>query len=109
MIPQPSSFYAFNAPLSPVSTDPLPSFAAHSTRSDEDRLLDINRKIKATLTDLLNQPEVRQDASFFSWVKERLMDAAIERRELRKLRCERKSTSAFAMLSSDDEMDLLRY
>ena len=69
----------------------MPTFIPSAPgKLEEDRLLDINRQIKATLTELLNHPDVRQDARFASWVKERLMDAAVERRELRKMRCERR-------------------
>ena len=78
-----------------------------ASRTDEDQLLDVNRQIKATLTDLLNHPGVRQNISFSSWVKDRLMDTAIERRELRKLRCERRSVGG--MSGSEDEFDGLRY
>lgn len=93
----PSHFYNHNNPLSPISSHPLPPFAEND-KSEEDRLFDINRQIKATLTELLNHPDVRQDPRFASWVKERLMDVAHERRELRKLRCGRRSSTG-----SEDE------
>ncbi|PSK56747.1 hypothetical protein B9Z65_6371 [Elsinoe australis] len=74
---------------SPVSRSPRSSFlrrpsipsipeqpeSEHRIDTDEGKLADINNKIKATLTDLLNCDSVRNDERMRNWVQTRLMDA----------------------------------
>ncbi|KAF4548906.1 Hypothetical protein D9617_24g016190 [Elsinoe fawcettii] len=47
----------------------------HRIDCDSDKLDNINLKIKATLTDLLNCESVKHDERMRSWVQSRLMDA----------------------------------
>src|SRR3978361_674289 len=44
-------------------------------QADHDKLFDINKRIKATLTDLLNCESVKHDGRMRGWVQSRLMDA----------------------------------
>ena len=53
---------------------------------DEQKLYDINKQIKHTLTDLLNCDSTRNDSKFRAWVQSRLMDAEVELRQHRKRR-----------------------
>lgn len=53
---------------------------------EEQKLYDINRQIKYTLTDLLNCDATRHDSKFRAWVQSRLMDAEMELRRQRKRR-----------------------
>jgi hypothetical protein len=53
---------------------------------EEEKLHDISKQIKATLTDLLNSDASRNDGKFRVWVQSRLMDAEMELRRHRKRR-----------------------
>lgn len=48
---------------------------SESHTEDSDKLCDINKQIKATLTDLLNTESVRSDEKYRVWVQARLLDA----------------------------------
>jgi hypothetical protein len=54
--------------------------------SDEEHLLDINQQIKATLTELINREEVKNDKEFRAWVQVKLMKAEQELKQQRKRR-----------------------
>jgi len=54
--------------------------------SDEEHLLDINQQIKATLTELINCEEVKNDKEFRGWVQAKLMKAEQELKQQRKRR-----------------------
>lgn len=53
--------------------------------TEYDTLYNINRQLKATLTSMLNCPEVKKDERYERWVKERLMDTERERKMLRRM------------------------
>ena len=53
-------------------------------QADQDKLFAVNRRIKATLTDLLNCESVKQDSRMRSWVQTRLMDSQHEHNDQRR-------------------------
>ncbi|KAI9644186.1 hypothetical protein NHQ30_007540 [Ciborinia camelliae] len=57
---------------------------------DEQRLKNVNRQIKTTLTDLLNCETVKGDLRYRKWVQTRLMDTERELKESRSKSCERR-------------------
>lgn len=60
----------------------------HSIADPEDahKLFEINKEIKATLTELLNTESVRSDSQYRQWIQERLMDAEQQIRRQRRRR-----------------------
>lgn len=55
-------------------------------QSSDIKIRDVNLEIKSTLTELLNNPSVRKDCKYRSWVQTRLMDAERELRGARRRR-----------------------
>lgn len=55
-------------------------------QSSDIKIRDVNLAIKSTLTELLNNPSVRNDCQYRSWVQSRLMDAERELRGSRRRR-----------------------
>lgn len=76
-----STNYSFNFPVIP--SWPLVQSIDHS---GEEHLLDINQQIKATLTELINCVEVKNDKEFRAWVQVKLMKAEQELKQQRKRR-----------------------
>jgi len=60
--------------------------SSESEQVDEANLYEINHKIKALLTDLLNCEAVKQDKMYRAWVQARLMDAEHELKRQRRRR-----------------------
>lgn len=60
----------------------------HSIADPDDahRLFEINKEIKATLTELLNTESVRSDDKYRQWIQARLMDAEQQIRKQRRRR-----------------------
>ena len=81
-------------PAFPFGTHAIPTIPEEVEESDEaddieeeeNKLYDINKQIKLTLTDLLNCDSTRTDSKFRGWVQTRLMDAEMELRRHRKRR-----------------------
>lgn len=81
-------------PSLPFSTHAIPTIPEEVEESEErddaedeeQKLYDINKQIKFTLTDLLNCDSTRSDSKFRAWVQSRLMDAEMELRRHRKRR-----------------------
>jgi len=75
-----------------AQTWPIPQAVPTSWKSpeseqvDEANLYEINHKIKALLTELLNCDSVRQDKMYRAWVQARLMDAEHELKRQRRRR-----------------------
>ncbi|KAI9708447.1 MAG: hypothetical protein M1820_003908 [Bogoriella megaspora] len=80
------------SPFSPhaISTIPeeveVPQDRFDEEETEEQKLYDINKQIKSTLTDLLNCDSTKQDTKFRVWVQTRLMDAETELRRHRRRR-----------------------
>lgn len=60
--------------------------SSESEQVDEANLYEINHKIKALLTELLNCDSVKQDKMYRAWVQARLMDAEHELKRQRRRR-----------------------
>lgn len=76
-----STNYSYGFPVIP--SWPSAQLIDHS---DEEHLLDINQQIKATLTELINCVEVKNDKEFRAWVQAKLMKAEQELKQQRKRR-----------------------
>jgi len=70
----------------PLSAYPHPNSMTTDGQEESQKLYEINQKIKATLTELLNTGSVKQDDKFRVWVQGRLMDAELEMRRQRRRR-----------------------
>jgi len=76
----------------PTSTSPIPVQSSNGHRhsiadpGDAHKLIEINKEIKATLTELLNTDSVRADEKYRQWVQSRLMDAEQQIRRQRRRR-----------------------
>ncbi|KAF1979929.1 hypothetical protein BU23DRAFT_595047 [Bimuria novae-zelandiae CBS 107.79] len=75
------------------TSNPIPvqqSAAGHrhsiSDLEDAHKLFEINKEIKATLTELLNTESVRSDSQYRQWIQGRLMDAEQQIRRQRRRR-----------------------
>ncbi|KAK3078826.1 hypothetical protein LTS18_006527 [Coniosporium uncinatum] len=71
------------SPPSPLS----PGFSSSiEDREDDARLYQVNKQIKSTLTDLLNNESVKHDDKFRSWVQRQLMEAEMEMKRQKRRR-----------------------
>lgn len=77
-------------PTTFARTSSLPTVVDESIigeiESSDSKIRDVNLAIKSTLTELLNNPSVRKDCEYRSWVQTRLMDAEKELRGSRRRR-----------------------
>ncbi|KAF1985803.1 hypothetical protein K402DRAFT_421732 [Aulographum hederae CBS 113979] len=83
----PSSTASYPPSYSPDSSPDLDiSPSSFPTTEDEThaRLYEINKQIKATLTELLNSTSVRHDDKVRAWVQGRLMEAEMELKRQRR-------------------------
>jgi len=71
------------SPPSPLS--PRSSFSTED-REDDARLYQVNKQIKSTLTDLLNNESVKHDDKFRFWVQRQLMEAEMEMKRQKRRR-----------------------
>ncbi|KAF2445722.1 hypothetical protein P171DRAFT_358409, partial [Karstenula rhodostoma CBS 690.94] len=72
----------------PIPVQQPSSAHRHSIADPEDahKLFQVNKDIKATLTELLNTESVRSDGKYRQWIQERLMDAEHQIRRQRRRR-----------------------
>ncbi|KAI9678389.1 MAG: hypothetical protein M1822_008035 [Bathelium mastoideum] len=82
--PPHSTFYTHAIPTIPEEVEDQDE--TDDSEEEDQKLYDINRQIKYTLTDLLNCDSTRTDPKFRAWVQSRLMDAEMELRRQRKRR-----------------------
>ncbi|KAJ4347008.1 uncharacterized protein N0V89_010942 [Didymosphaeria variabile] len=80
----------------------------HSIADPEDahRLFEINKDIKATLTELLNTESVRSDEKYRQWIQERLMDAEQQIRRQRRRRSSGSTTGREFASSIAEHLDM---
>lgn len=91
----PEPFYVSSSSSRPMGAYPIPTVPGvehctsaidDSQNDDSHKLYEINQRIKATLTGLLNTDSVRNDDKFRTWIQGRLMDAEMEMRRQRRRR-----------------------
>ncbi|KAF2147271.1 uncharacterized protein K452DRAFT_304139 [Aplosporella prunicola CBS 121167] len=80
-----SSMSLSNTTMSPIPAVPGTAHAAPAATQDS-QLYDVNKQVKAVLTELLNTDGVRSDEKFRSWVQGRLMETEMEMRRQRRRR-----------------------
>lgn len=79
--------------------------AENAINADEDKLFEINKQIRATLTDLLNCDSVKGDDRMRGWVQSRLMDAqhVINTQKRRRISDDTAAHAESIRYSMDDE------
>ncbi|GME27290.1 hypothetical protein BKCO1_8000232 [Neofusicoccum parvum] len=96
----PATPHHTQAPSSAASSSPTPDMpgVVHSTHAphhgirtgqpvpEDSQLYDVNKQVKAVLTELLNTDGVKHDERFRTWVQARLMETEMEMRRQRRRR-----------------------
>jgi len=70
-------------------------------------MFEINKEIKATLTELLNTESVRSDEKYRQWIQERLMDAEQQIRRQRRRRSSSSTVDREFASSIAEHMDMV--
>jgi len=76
-----------------TSTPTIPPILESPDEDNEEKLFDVNGRIKMTLTDLLNCPSVKTDDRMRAWVQTRLMDAQQAMNDTRRRRVNSDTTA----------------